>query len=231
MADFSLFAHSELFDEVSNQLQKSLGCPKPESKLICRELLRALHCVHKAHESSLELPRKIQLAWQFAVLNTKLYREFCQDVFGEFIEHSTVQSLQINTTRAIYQELFKELPLDSIWKADDPTKQKQETEVESEDEDEDEDDFRLFRDDEEEDLDEFTIHVKTLTGKTITLHHIRADTSILDLKHMFELAEGTPLGNIRFIYAGRQLEDDKTCSWYNLKNESMINLFLRLAGC
>ncbi|CAD7679398.1 unnamed protein product [Nyctereutes procyonoides] len=57
------------------------------------------------------------------------------------------------------------------------------------------------------------IFVKTLTGKTITLEVEPSDT----IKN-------------RLIFAGKQLEDGRTLSDYNMQKESTLHLVLRLRG-
>jgi len=42
---------------------------------------------------------------------------------------------------------------------------------------------------------------------------------------------GSPICNIRIIFAGKLLEDGKTFKDYKIQKESTIHQVLRLAGC
>jgi tetratricopeptide (TPR) repeat protein len=71
------------------------------------------------------------------------------------------------------------------------------------------------------------ILVKTLVGKKIELSVYRTD-SIGTVKRAIEEKEGILPADQRLIYAGKQLEDDRTLVYYNVPSNGILHLVIRL---
>jgi large subunit ribosomal protein L40e len=72
--------------------------------------------------------------------------------------------------------------------------------------------------------------VKSLTGRNITIDCDLTTCTVAQFKVKIYYHEGIPEDQQRIIYEGRQLEDNKLLSEYNITNESSLHLVLRLRG-
>ena len=73
------------------------------------------------------------------------------------------------------------------------------------------------------------IFVKTLTGGSFALNVDPTDL-ISDVMKMIERAEGTPPKKQRLIFAGKQLEGDRSLKDYNIPADANLHLVLELRG-
>eukprot|EP00873_Tetraselmis_striata_P040487 jgi/Tetstr1/460751/TSEL_005936.t1 len=73
------------------------------------------------------------------------------------------------------------------------------------------------------------IKVKTLTGKEIEID-IEPIDSVMRIKERVEEKEGIPPVQQRLIFAGKQMNDEKTARDYNIEGGSVLHLVLALRG-
>ena len=73
------------------------------------------------------------------------------------------------------------------------------------------------------------IFVKTLTGKTITLDVEPSDT-IENVKQKVQDREGVPPEQQRLIFAGKQLDGQKTLQECQIDEGASLSMVLRLRG-
>ena len=73
------------------------------------------------------------------------------------------------------------------------------------------------------------IFIKTITGRTIDLDVDPSDT-VLHIKQNILDRAGIPLDQLRLIFKGNSLENNRPLSDYNIKKKSVIHIVLYLIG-
>jgi len=73
------------------------------------------------------------------------------------------------------------------------------------------------------------IYLKNLTGRK-SVFSVEHDFCITDLKKEICEKEGMQLEQIRLIYKGKQLANDKNLEFYNIEPGHTINMVLQLRG-
>ncbi|OUM60457.1 hypothetical protein PIROE2DRAFT_23238, partial [Piromyces sp. E2] len=71
--------------------------------------------------------------------------------------------------------------------------------------------------------------VKTLEGESFEISFDYKD-DVLELKNKIHDIYGVSPDNQRLLYSGKQLEDDKKLSDYNINNKSIIYIVIRYRG-
>ena len=73
------------------------------------------------------------------------------------------------------------------------------------------------------------IILKTLSGKGIPLQ-VPSTETVQNVKKAIQEIERIPVDHQRLVFAGKQLDDTRTLSDYNIQNEATIHLLMRLRG-
>jgi hypothetical protein len=75
----------------------------------------------------------------------------------------------------------------------------------------------------------YQILIKTLTGLSVPLM-VDENETIESLKQKISEKENVSADQQRLVYCGKQLDDNQTLGYYEIKENSTIHLVLRLKG-
>lgn len=73
------------------------------------------------------------------------------------------------------------------------------------------------------------IFVKTLTGRKQQFN-FEPESTVLAVKQALQEKEGITVDQIRLIFSGKQLSDEKTLGFYNIAAGGTIHMVLQLRG-
>jgi len=76
---------------------------------------------------------------------------------------------------------------------------------------------------------DYPIQIRSLTGKHthVTVHH---KMRVSELKELIEKQDQTPFDQQRLVYNGKQLEDERTLDYYNITQDTVVHIILRIRG-
>lgn len=73
------------------------------------------------------------------------------------------------------------------------------------------------------------IFIKTLTGRKLPLN-VEAENKVLTVKQQLQEKEGIGVDQIKLIYSGKQLSDEKSLAECNIAAGGTIHMVLALRG-
>jgi ubiquitin len=77
--------------------------------------------------------------------------------------------------------------------------------------------------------DDYPIQIRSLTGKE-TLIKVHHKMRVSELKEIIEKQDQTPFDQQRLVYNGKQLEDERTLDYYNITQDTVVHIILRIRG-
>lgn len=216
---------------LSNVLQSVLhGYTIEECNVMTKELFRGLICKSIAANSmELSLPPKLDIAWHALILETNIYREFCEVVTGRYLEHTQMtisdslieKNKRIDQCVAIYKSIYHERPDPWCWQ-----RENESTYIGSRKR------SRFLADAAKKNSDDFNIfcRMNSRTDKIMAII-VTNDMRIETLKRIIQVKRDIRVHDQRLIYAGKNLDDKKTIECYSLTADADVHLILRLCGC
>jgi len=136
----------------------------------------------------------------------------------EMINEQTIESYGINNEDIVYRTVAID-PGQFPQKADPEPTYHEAMDISDAESDED-DIYRTFK----------TLFFKDLDGRTLTLEDVPVMVTVAVLRKKLADEKGIKAQHLRFIYGGKELQDEKLLEMYGLQNESTIQIVLRLYG-
>ena len=227
-------AFEKWFTDAGKAVGKRLCWSDQKSKQVAHETFKALFAKSICEQTlACSLPPEMDQVWHELILNTYEYDQYCRHVFGRFLHHTTstvddpVEEKQkrVDLTRAIcfticddvqkWEMETKLVEQKAPRRSSRISKKKRERPVYKE---------------EVVPSEIYHFFLKEWNGTTVC-YFFSPSMTIGDAKRMHWFMGGVDSNSQRFIYAGRQLEDDKTFGDYHLTDNCTIHLIRRLRGC
>lgn len=217
-----------LLDSLSLRVRDKYGWTEKEALEVSAELYYALVAKSMDNERT-SVPPVLDALWHELILETRLYAQFCEQVLsGQFLHHSTTtvsdsvetKNRRVDRLLMLYKTLFDRRPYEWVWTR----------------EEEEEEDGELSRKRKGVPYKPLTcagvqIFVKDLDGRTRTMCVELSDTVEFCKRLFAKMTNRACIGNIRFLFAGRQFEDERTLADYGVQRDSTIHHVSRMRGC
>ena len=207
--------------------QEILHLNANEAEVLTTEYLRFVQLKKDSDEedglSNLAPSSSVDDLWHAHLLDTRSYR-MMEIHFGCSIHHNPIKTEQpgysqrLSRTKKLYMKKFYSAPPDDIWS--DLVENKKIPPIKEEGAPASSSSSNA----------EMTISVRTLTGKIFPIVCRKSDT-ILTIKEKCGSHLDIPFLQQRIIYNGKQLEDDKLISDYNIVDGCSVHLVSKLGGC